>query len=373
MPLTPILTAHWDEADCHTIGGYTRHHGYEALKKALKSDPDSIIQLVKDSGLRGRGGAGFPTGMKWGFVPQDGKPHYLVVNADESEPGACKDIPLMLANPHSLVEGVIITSYAIRANHAFIYIRGEVPHAHRRVRAAVQEAYAAGHLGKNIHGSGFDLEVVVHSGAGAYICGEETALLDSLEGRRGQPRLKPPFPAVAGLYAAPTVINNVETIANVQVEALGGEHVTSATEAGDDLVDDEEDVVLVAHPLHFLQILAIRRVHATSALNRFRDECCNVVGAELGNELLHQARIVERNPCGVRNERLAAAVPLTVERQPGETRAIRMQSVVRVLTAEDVRLVRLPLQLPVSTCKFARVVDGIGTAGIEDDLRIRNR
>jgi NADH-quinone oxidoreductase subunit F len=217
MPLTPILTAHWDEADCHTIGGYTRHHGYEALKKALKSDPDSIIQLVKDSGLRGRGGAGFPTGMKWGFVPQDGKPHYLVVNADESEPGACKDIPLMLANPHSLVEGVIITSYAIRANHAFIYIRGEVPHAHRRVRAAVQEAYAAGHLGKNIHGSGFDLEVVVHSGAGAYICGEETALLDSLEGRRGQPRLKPPFPAVAGLYAAPTVINNVETIANVPV------------------------------------------------------------------------------------------------------------------------------------------------------------
>ena len=218
MPLTPILTAHWDEADCHTIAGYTRHHGYESLKKALKTDPDQIIQVVKDSGLRGRGGAGFPTGMKWGFVPQnDGKPHYLVVNADESEPGACKDIPLMMANPHSLVEGVAITSFAIRANHAFIYIRGEVPHVHRRVRAAVAEAYAAGHLGKNIHGSGFDLEVVVHAGAGAYICGEETALLDSLEGRRGQPRLKPPFPAVAGLYAAPTVINNVETIANIPV------------------------------------------------------------------------------------------------------------------------------------------------------------
>ena len=217
MALTPILTAHWDEADCHTIAGYSRHHGYDALKKALKNEPDSIIQLVKDSGLRGRGGAGFPTGMKWGFVPQDGRPHYLVVNADESEPGACKDIPLMLANPHSLVEGVIIASYAIRANHAFIYIRGEVPHVRRRVRAAVEEAYAAGHIGKNIHGSGFDLDVVVHAGAGAYICGEETALLDSLEGRRGQPRLKPPFPAVAGLYAAPTVINNVETIANIPV------------------------------------------------------------------------------------------------------------------------------------------------------------
>ncbi|MEY3407940.1 MAG: NADH-quinone oxidoreductase subunit, partial [Actinomycetota bacterium] len=155
-------------------------------------------------------------GMKWGFVPQnDGKPHYLVVNADESEPGACKDIPLMLANPHALIEGVAITSYAIRANNAFIYIRGEVPHVVRRVRNAVKEAYAAGLLGKNIKGSEFSLDVVVHAGAGAYICGEETALLDSLEGRRGQPRLKPPFPAVAGLYAAPTVINNVETIANI--------------------------------------------------------------------------------------------------------------------------------------------------------------
>ena len=216
MVLTPILTAHWDEADSYKLEGYKRHHGYVALAKALKSDPDSIIQTVKDSGLRGRGGAGFPTGMKWGFVPQnDGKPHYLVVNADESEPGACKDIPLMLANPHSLIEGVVISSYAIRANHAFIYIRGEVPHVIRRVRNAVKEAYAAGLLGQNILGSGFNLEVVVHAGAGAYICGEETALLDSLEGRRGQPRLKPPFPAVAGLYASPTVINNVETIANI--------------------------------------------------------------------------------------------------------------------------------------------------------------
>ncbi|MEY2635523.1 MAG: hypothetical protein RIS75_1463 [Actinomycetota bacterium] len=216
MTLTPILTAHWDEADSYKLEGYRRHHGYAALAKALKSDPDSIIQTVKDTGLRGRGGAGFPTGMKWGFVPQnDGKPHYLVVNADESEPGACKDIPLMMANPHALVEGVAIASYAIRANHAFIYIRGEVPHVIRRVRNAVKEAYAAGLLGQNIQGSGFNLDVVVHSGAGAYICGEETALLDSLEGRRGQPRLKPPFPAVAGLYASPTVINNVETIANI--------------------------------------------------------------------------------------------------------------------------------------------------------------
>jgi NADH-quinone oxidoreductase subunit F len=207
---------HWDDADSHTLTGYQRHGGYSALKKAFTAGADGVIQIVKDSGLRGRGGAGFPTGMKWGFVPQnDGKPHYLVVNADESEPGACKDIPLMIANPHSLVEGVIISSFAIRANHAFIYIRGETPHPIRRVRAAVAAAYQAGLLGKNIQGSGFDLDVVVHSGAGAYICGEETALLDSLEGRRGQPRLKPPFPAVAGLYASPTVINNAETIASV--------------------------------------------------------------------------------------------------------------------------------------------------------------
>ncbi|MCU0300821.1 MAG: NADH-quinone oxidoreductase subunit NuoF [Candidatus Nanopelagicales bacterium] len=216
MTLTPVLTAHWDEADSHTIGGYRRHGGYEQVARGFELGPDALIQMVKDSGLRGRGGAGFPTGMKWGFVPQgDGKPHYLVVNADESEPGACKDIPLMLANPHALVEGCILTSYAIRANWAFIYVRGEVPHVHRRLRAAVREAYAAGYLGRNIMGSGFDLELVVHAGAGAYICGEETALLDSLEGRRGQPRLKPPFPAVAGLYASPTVVNNVETIANV--------------------------------------------------------------------------------------------------------------------------------------------------------------
>ncbi len=216
MTLTPVITEHWDSPDLYTLDGYRRFGGYRALEKALKQDPDAIINTVKDSGLRGRGGAGFPTGLKWSFVPQnDGKPHYLVVNADESEPGACKDIPIMMANPHALIEGVIITSFAIRANHAFIYIRGEVPNALRKVANAVAEARRAGLVGKNILGSGFDLEIVVHSGAGAYICGEETALLDSLEGFRGQPRLKPPFPAVAGLYASPTVINNVETICNI--------------------------------------------------------------------------------------------------------------------------------------------------------------
>jgi len=218
--LTPVLSDDWDADKPWTLESYERSGGYDALKTALAMDQDAVIQLVKDSGLRGRGGAGFPTGMKWGFIPQakDGeaaKPIYLVVNADESEPGTCKDIPLMMATPHTLVEGVIISSCAIRANHAFIYVRGEVLHVVRRLQRAVQEAYLAGHLGKNIHGSGYDLELTVHAGAGAYICGEETALLDSLEGRRGQPRLRPPFPAVAGLYAAPTVINNVESIASV--------------------------------------------------------------------------------------------------------------------------------------------------------------
>ncbi|MGH3453016.1 MAG: NADH-quinone oxidoreductase subunit NuoF [Nocardioidaceae bacterium] len=215
-PLTPVMTDNWDADKAWTLRSYERHGGYEALPKALRMDPGAVIEMVKDSGLRGRGGAGFPTGMKWGFIPQGGdKPVYLVVNADESEPGTCKDIPLMLASPHTLLEGVIIASYAIRAHTAFIYIRGEVLHVVRRLQQAVAEAYRAGHLGKNINGSGFDLDVIVHAGAGAYICGEETALLDSLEGRRGQPRLRPPFPAVAGLYASPTVVNNVESIASV--------------------------------------------------------------------------------------------------------------------------------------------------------------
>ena len=214
--LSPVLSAHWDEPDSFTIAAYKRHGGYGALAKALKSTPDEVIALIKDSGLRGRGGAGFPTGNKWSFIPQgDNKAHYLVVNADESEPGTCKDMPLLLANPHSLIEGIIIGSYAIRANHSFIYLRGEVVHVYRRVQKAIEDAYAAGLLGKNILGRGFDLELTLHAGAGAYICGEETALLDSLEGFRGQPRLRPPFPAIAGLYAMPTVVNNVESIASV--------------------------------------------------------------------------------------------------------------------------------------------------------------
>jgi NADH-quinone oxidoreductase subunit F len=215
-PLTPVMTDNWDDDQAWSLRSYERHGGYDALPKALRMQPGDVIELVKESGLRGRGGAGFPTGMKWGFIPQDSpKPKYLVVNADESEPGTCKDIPLMLASPHTLLEGVIIASYAIGANTAFIYVRGEVLHVVRRLHKAVEEAYRAGHLGKDIKGSGYDLDVVVHAGAGAYICGEETAMLDSLEGRRGQPRLRPPFPAVAGLYASPTVINNVESIASV--------------------------------------------------------------------------------------------------------------------------------------------------------------
>ncbi len=214
--LTPELSAHWDEPDSFRLAAYQRNGGYQALRKALAMQPDQVIQTLKDSALRGRGGAGFPTGNKWGFIPQgDGKPHYLVVNADESEPGACKDMPTLLANPQALIEGIIITCYAIRSEKAFIYVRGEVLQAARRLQLSVAEAYQAGYLGEKILGSDLNLDVVVHSGAGAYICGEETALLDSLEGLRGQPRLKPPFPAVAGLYACPTVVNNVESIASV--------------------------------------------------------------------------------------------------------------------------------------------------------------
>ena len=221
--LDPVLSRFWDAPQSYTLETYERHDGYQALRKAFDMSREDLVQATKDSGLRGRGGAGFPTGMKWGFLPpDDGLPRYLVVNADESEPGTCKDVPLMLAAPHFLIEGMIITSYAINCHHAFIYLRGEVVHVYRRLMNAVQEAYAAGYLGKNIMGTGFDLDITVHAGAGAYICGEETALLDSLEGRRGQPRLKPPFPAVAGLYARPTVVNNVETIAQVAPIFLNG-------------------------------------------------------------------------------------------------------------------------------------------------------
>jgi NADH-quinone oxidoreductase subunit F len=214
--LTPALTAYWDEPDSFTLAGYRRDGGYRALPKALAMSPDEVIRCVKESVLRGRGGAGFPTGVKWGFIPKgDGQPHYLVVNADESEPGACKDIPTMLNNPQVLIEGIVIASYAIQANTAFIYVRGEVLQVIRRLQHAVAEAREAGLVGRDILGSGFDLDIIVHAGAGAYICGEETALLDSLEGKRGQPRLKPPFPAAAGVYGSPTNVNNVESIASV--------------------------------------------------------------------------------------------------------------------------------------------------------------
>jgi NADH-quinone oxidoreductase subunit F len=222
-PLTPVLTRSWLSPRSWNIETYEQLGGYQALRSALTAAPEQIVELVKGSGLRGRGGAGFPTGMKWSFLPPLGdKPRYLVINGDEGEPGTCKDIPLMMADPHLLVEGCIITSYAIRAHFCAIYIRGEVLHVIRRVQAAIRDAYAKGYLGRNILGSGFDLDIVVHAGAGAYICGEETALLDSLEGRRGQPRLKPPFPAVAGLYASPTVVNNIETIASVPSIVTGG-------------------------------------------------------------------------------------------------------------------------------------------------------
>ncbi|GAC67686.1 NADH-quinone oxidoreductase subunit NuoF, partial [Gordonia soli] len=218
-PEPPVLSRYWGEPESWSLASYERHHGYVGLRAALAMAPDDLIEMVKASGLRGRGGAGFPVGLKWSFIPQpdtpDAAPHYLVVNADESEPGTCKDIPLMLATPHALIEGVVIAAHAIRARTAFIYVRGEVASVVRRLRRAADEAYAAGYLGTNILGSGVDVELVVHAGAGAYICGEETALLDSLEGRRGQPRLRPPFPAVAGLYASPTVVNNVESIASV--------------------------------------------------------------------------------------------------------------------------------------------------------------
>jgi NADH-quinone oxidoreductase subunit F len=226
MTLTPVLSPHWGDPESWTLRSYVRakgYPGYRALAAVLRRHPDEIVKLIKESGLRGRGGAGFSTGMKWGFIPQgDGKPHYLVVNADESEPGTCKDVPLLMAAPHTLIEGMAIAAYAIRAHHAFIYVRGEVLHVVRRLQQAISEAYDAGYLGANILGSGYYLDLTLHVGAGAYICGEETALLDSLEGYRGQPRLRPPFPATAGLYGAPTVVNNVESIASVPFIVDGG-------------------------------------------------------------------------------------------------------------------------------------------------------
>jgi len=214
---TKILTKNLNVANLQQIGVYESLGGYRGLAKALREyQPAEITDMVKRSGLRGRGGAGFPTGMKWGFVPKDpGKPVYLCVNADESEPGTFKDRLIIEKDPHQLIEGAIISAYALGCHQAFIYIRGEFVYGAEVLNRAIAEAYERNYLGKNILGSGFDLDLMVHRGAGAYICGEETALLESLEGNRGQPRLKPPFPAVVGLYDSPTVINNVETLANL--------------------------------------------------------------------------------------------------------------------------------------------------------------
>ncbi len=216
MPIK-ILTKNMHVENLRQVEVYSSLGGYEGLAKALREyRPADVIEIVKKSGLRGRGGAGFPTGMKWGFVPKDSpKPVYLCVNADESEPGTFKDRLIIEKDPHQLLEGTIIAAYALGCHQAFIYIRGEFAYGARVLDQAVKEAYGKGYLGKNILGSGFDLDLVVHRGAGAYICGEETALLESIEGRRGHPRLKPPFPAIVGLYGAPTVINNVETLSNV--------------------------------------------------------------------------------------------------------------------------------------------------------------
>ncbi len=194
---------------------YRANGGYKGLERTLSMQPDEVVAEVKTSGLRGRGGAGFPAGMKWSFIPKVSGPKYVTCNTDESEPGTFKDHELIENNPHQLIEGVLITCYAINSGHGFIYVRGEFARGIRVLKRAVEEARAAGLVGKNILGSGFDCEVVIHSGAGAYICGEESALLESLEGKRGYPRLRPPFPAVAGLYARPTVINNCETLSNV--------------------------------------------------------------------------------------------------------------------------------------------------------------
>jgi NADH-quinone oxidoreductase subunit F len=243
MPLTPVLSKRFAADQPWKIDNYEALDGYKGLRKALAMTPDEIITTVKDSGLRGRGGAGFPTGMKWQFIPQakpgaPSKPHYVVINADEGEPGTCRDLPLMMNDPHSMLEGIIIACYAVRAEWAFVYIRGEAVHAIRRVTQAVREAIDRGYLGQNILGSGFNCAITVHGGAGAYICGEETALLDSLEGKRGQPRLKPPFPATNGLYDAPTVVNNVGTLASVPYILLGGADWFKGLIAGEPSTDE---------------------------------------------------------------------------------------------------------------------------------------
>ncbi|MFC2160858.1 NADH-quinone oxidoreductase subunit NuoF [Acidobacteriota bacterium] len=219
-----LLTNLFEIKDSFTIDVYLKHDGYKAVEKAFKEmNPESILAEVKNANLRGRGGAGFPAGVKWSFVPKGGdKPKYLCVNADEGEPGTIKDRYIMSLNPHLLLEGIIIASYCVGINTAYIYIRGEYENVALRLEEAITEANAKGYLGKNILNSGFDCQIYVHRGAGAYVCGEETALLESLEGKRGNPRLKPPFPALIGLFQSPTVINNIETLSNVPKIILNG-------------------------------------------------------------------------------------------------------------------------------------------------------
>ena len=221
------LLIHNDKVpNIHTLEVYRAHGGYASVEKALKNmTPDQVTDEVKKSGLRGRGGAGFPTGLKWSFLAKpEGVARYLVCNADESEPGTCKDRQIMRYIPHVLIEGLVIGSFAIGCKHAYIYIRGEYVNEAKLLNQAIDEAYSNGYLGKNIFGTGFDLDVTVHRGAGAYICGEETGLLNSLEGKRGEPRVKPPFPAISGAFGCPTAVNNVESIANVPyVIRSGGE------------------------------------------------------------------------------------------------------------------------------------------------------
>ncbi len=211
-----LLTRNFERPQSWTLQAYRAAGGYRSSRQAFGMEPDAVTQLIKDSGLRGRGGAGFPTGLKWSFVPKNAtKPKYLCVNADESEPGTFKDRYLLELDPHSLIEGIIITCWAVGIHQAYIYIRGEFGLPFHRLRDAVREAYAGGLLGRDLDGKGFDLDVTVHRGAGAYICGEETGLIESLEGKKGQPRIKPPFPAVVGVFGGPTVVNNVETICAV--------------------------------------------------------------------------------------------------------------------------------------------------------------
>jgi NADH-quinone oxidoreductase subunit F len=223
MTMEPLLTRYVREPNAFALDFYLQHQGYEGLRKALALTPDQVIQMVKASGLRGRGGAGFPTGMKWQFVDKKSpNPKYLACNADESEPGTFKDHLLMERNPHLLIEGCAIGCYAIGARIAYIYVRGEFLHVQHVLERAIEDAYARGFLGTSVLGSGFDCDVYVHRGAGAYEAGEETALLESLEGKRAQPRNKPPFPAVVGLYNCPTAVNNVETLSNVPLILLNG-------------------------------------------------------------------------------------------------------------------------------------------------------